>query len=158
MAAILGSWKVIANYLGKGVRTVQRWEHGLALPVHRPEGAPRGVVLAFPHELDQWARRNGVNGTAKGTPQPRQSERATRAATHLTEQLLRLHGLASGLNQQCLLLSESMKRQRDRRSDSSQSAQEGRAAGNGRHVSTRSADLGGSEDEKADLQPLPASK
>lgn len=51
---ILNSWKEIANYLGRGVRTVQRWEAHLALPVHRPSGREHSAVLAFSNELDQW--------------------------------------------------------------------------------------------------------
>lgn len=51
---ILGSWKEIAAYLGKGVRTVQRWELLHGLPVRRPKGAPRGVVYCSREELDQW--------------------------------------------------------------------------------------------------------
>lgn len=57
MQEVLGSWKEIANYLGKGVRTVQRWERHWDLPVHRPSGSSKGVVLAFPSELEKWARR-----------------------------------------------------------------------------------------------------
>ena len=57
MQVVLGSWKEIADYLGKGVRTVQRWERCSGLPVHRPSGSSKGVVLAFPAELDRWARR-----------------------------------------------------------------------------------------------------
>jgi hypothetical protein len=48
---VLSSWKEIAQYLGKGVRTVQRWEHS-GLPVHRPNGS--GIVCAYPQELDTW--------------------------------------------------------------------------------------------------------
>ena len=51
---ILNSWKEIANYLGRGVRTVQRWEAHLGLPVHRPAGRDHSAVLAFSNELDQW--------------------------------------------------------------------------------------------------------
>ena len=51
---ILNSWKEIANYLGRGVRTVQRWEAQLGLPVHRPAGKDHSAVLAFSSELDQW--------------------------------------------------------------------------------------------------------
>jgi hypothetical protein len=51
---ILGSWKEIAAYLGKGVRTVQRWESLHGLPVRRPKGAQRGVVYASRGELDRW--------------------------------------------------------------------------------------------------------
>ena len=31
----LDSWKEIASYLGRGIRTVQRWEREEGLPVHR---------------------------------------------------------------------------------------------------------------------------
>src|SRR5690348_12274344 len=51
---ILNSWKEIAGYLGRGVRTVQRWEAQLGLPIHRPAGKDHSAVLAFASELDQW--------------------------------------------------------------------------------------------------------
>ena len=51
---ILGSWKEIAAYLGKGVRTVQRWEQLHGLPVRRPVGAAHGVVYASREELEVW--------------------------------------------------------------------------------------------------------
>jgi hypothetical protein len=54
---ILNSWKEIANYLGRGVRTVQRWERDLGLPVHRPKGKDRSAVLAFPEELNAWLQQ-----------------------------------------------------------------------------------------------------
>ena len=52
----LTSWKEIAEYLGKAVRTVQRWERTLGLPVRRPKPTLRGVVIAIPDELDAWVR------------------------------------------------------------------------------------------------------
>ncbi len=55
MASILTSWKEIGQYLGKGVRTVQRWERDAGLPVRR-ESPARQAVLAIPQELDEWAR------------------------------------------------------------------------------------------------------
>lgn len=51
---ILNSWKEIASYLGRGVRTAQRWEAQLGLPVHRPAGRDHSAVLAISTELDQW--------------------------------------------------------------------------------------------------------
>jgi len=42
---ILSGWKEIANYLGKGVRTVQRYERYMGLPVRRPAGKPSGSVF-----------------------------------------------------------------------------------------------------------------
>ncbi len=55
--AVLTSWKEIAAYLSKGVRTVQRWEHELNLPVHRPVEHNHRIVLALSDELDIWVRR-----------------------------------------------------------------------------------------------------
>jgi len=52
MPTILTSWKEIAAYLGKGVRTVQRWELELALPVRRPRA--NHTVIAVPKEIDEW--------------------------------------------------------------------------------------------------------
>lgn len=54
---VLNSWKEVACYLGRGVRTVQRWEQELGLPVHRPHGKSRSAVIAFRSELDQWLHR-----------------------------------------------------------------------------------------------------
>jgi hypothetical protein len=51
----LTCWKDIANYFGKGVRTVQRWEHHLGLPVRRPDGVDhKTAVIAYPGDLDDW--------------------------------------------------------------------------------------------------------
>src|SRR5262245_39779120 len=50
----LDSWKEIASYLGRDVRTVQRWEKKEGLPVHRHQHDKLGTVYAFPSELDAW--------------------------------------------------------------------------------------------------------
>ena len=50
----LSGWKEIAAYLGKGVRTVQRYERHMGLPVRRPARKARGSVLAARAELDKW--------------------------------------------------------------------------------------------------------
>lgn len=52
---ILNGWKQIAAHLGRGVRTVQRWE-SLGLPVRRPRRKDRSAVTAFTQELDEWVR------------------------------------------------------------------------------------------------------
>jgi hypothetical protein len=54
MPNVLSSWKEIASYVGRSIRTVQRWERELGLPVHRPTGKSDGVVIALPSELDAW--------------------------------------------------------------------------------------------------------
>jgi|SRR5215467_7969161 len=52
----LNSWKEIASYLNRGVRTVQRWERELQLPVRRPRGTRRSAVLAVRSEIEVWLR------------------------------------------------------------------------------------------------------
>ncbi len=64
MAAVLSCWKEIAAYLGRGVRTVQRWERELGLPVRRPWPGKRQIVFAFPAELDAWIRQQSVPTSA----------------------------------------------------------------------------------------------
>jgi CheY-like chemotaxis protein len=54
---LLNGWKEISQYLKRGVRTVQRWEVQLGLPIHRPHGRSRSAVLAFGKELDEWLAR-----------------------------------------------------------------------------------------------------
>jgi hypothetical protein len=50
---LLNSWKEIATYLGRGVRTVQRWEK-LGLPVRRIGVGSRAPVLAYARDIDLW--------------------------------------------------------------------------------------------------------
>src|SRR5215471_16933290 len=60
---VLNSWKEVALYLGRGVRTVQRWEQELGLPVRRPRGRARSAVLALKPELDTWLLQTAQNTT-----------------------------------------------------------------------------------------------
>jgi hypothetical protein len=53
-SGVLSGWKDIANYLGQAVRTVQRYECELGLPVHRPSGRLCGSVIAVKSDLDAW--------------------------------------------------------------------------------------------------------
>ncbi len=50
----LESWKGIAVYLKREVRTVQRWEREENLPVHRHLHRTQGTVYAYKSELDAW--------------------------------------------------------------------------------------------------------
>ena len=52
----LESWKEIAAYLKKDVRTVQRWEKQEKLPVYRHLHHRLGTVYAYAPELDAWWR------------------------------------------------------------------------------------------------------
>jgi hypothetical protein len=51
----LNGWKEIATFLGKGVRTVQRWEHKYKLPVYRLGTDGSEIVFAFKSEITQWS-------------------------------------------------------------------------------------------------------
>lgn len=64
--APLESWKEIAAYLKRDVRTVKRWEHSEGLPVHRHLHRARSSVYAYPSELEAWraARRPIVEAVA----------------------------------------------------------------------------------------------
>ncbi len=111
-AAVCNSWKEIAAYLGRGVRTVQRWEHDLQLPVHRPKGKDRSAVLAFPAELDRWLMgtplRNQVTGRAGGesrTALVRQSRDLRARANRL---LLAAHEKAQSQHLQAEILSKKL--------------------------------------------------
>jgi CheY-like chemotaxis protein len=53
---VLNSWKEIARYLDRGVRTVQRWEAELGLPVRRPRGRERTAVIALRADIDAWLK------------------------------------------------------------------------------------------------------
>jgi TolB-like protein/Flp pilus assembly protein TadD len=50
----LESWGEIAAYLRREVRTVQRWEKTLGLPIHRLPVGKLSSVYAYPSELDKW--------------------------------------------------------------------------------------------------------
>src|SRR5579864_6459180 len=59
MPAILNSWKEIATYMDRGVRTVQRWEKD-GLPIRRVGAGKRAPVFAFTVEIDKWLRKHGT--------------------------------------------------------------------------------------------------
>ena len=55
----LSTWKEIAVYLDFDMRTCQRWERKLALPVHRfdPDSS-KTRVFAYKSELDEWLKKD----------------------------------------------------------------------------------------------------
>ena len=48
------SWKEIASFLGRDVRTVRRWEQERGLPIHRVPGEGRRVIFAYQSEIEAW--------------------------------------------------------------------------------------------------------
>ena len=57
----LDSWKEIAAYLKRSVRTVHRWEKEEGLPVHRQLHKNLGSVFAYRSELDAWSSARSVH-------------------------------------------------------------------------------------------------
>jgi len=82
----LDSWKEIASFLNRGVRTVQRWERTEGLPVRRHKHLERGTVFAHPSELKAWQRARELGFQAR-----RQIHAVTMAP--VVEQLDRLRAL-----------------------------------------------------------------
>jgi TolB-like protein len=76
---VLGSWKEIARYLHRDVRTVMRWEQMRAMPVHRLPGGPKAPVHALRSELDAW-RSGRTDAELDARVEP---VRAVRSATHV---------------------------------------------------------------------------
>jgi len=84
----LNGWKEIAAYLGRSVRTVQRWEKDFGLPVRRFGASKPESVFALPHEIDAWLLTlqglNARSGSSADAESPvradaRASERAASA-------------------------------------------------------------------------------
>jgi tetratricopeptide (TPR) repeat protein len=68
----LDSWKEIASYLRREVRTVQLWEKNEGMPVHRHFHKQLGSVYAFRSEIDRWreqvSHNNGQSSAEAETP------------------------------------------------------------------------------------------
>jgi hypothetical protein len=118
-STVLSSWKDIARYLGKGVRTVQRWERHLGLPVRRPIGASqKSAVVLYRGDVDAWlATRFSARTLLKDGKEGNQCSRSARSTLKegiqkarelrttnqkLTEQIIASIRL---LNERCDLLS-----------------------------------------------------
>jgi hypothetical protein len=78
---LLTSWKQISQYLGIGIRTAQRWERELIMPVRRPHRKMRSGVVALTDEIDVWLCREGTLVADSGHVKPATRARArTKAA------------------------------------------------------------------------------
>ena len=64
----LDSWKEIAGYLKREVRTLQRWEKEENLPVHRHQHETLGSVFAYKSELDAWCRQRQLRPQPEAIP------------------------------------------------------------------------------------------
>jgi hypothetical protein len=86
---ILNGWKEIANYLGKGVRTVQRYEREQHLPVRRPAGKSFAAVIATKGELDSWVEASPLRELVR-LPKPGNTDAVMRDLKRNFAELLRL--------------------------------------------------------------------
>lgn len=101
----LDSWKEIAAYLRRDVRTVQRWERREGLPVHRHQHEQLGSIYAFIEEIDAWqVSRRGVTqplpaGAAANPPATTatNADRERRLVVVLAVAFPRLDALAESL-------------------------------------------------------------
>jgi hypothetical protein len=102
-AGMLNSWKEIASFLNRGIRTVQRWERELQLPVHRIGKGIRSPVFAFTAEIKLWLYANRAklaapeqplekrpSGKAAQTPAQYRMKASWVRCQQLTEELTRL--------------------------------------------------------------------
>src|SRR5579859_7437920 len=62
----LDSWKEIASYLRRDVRTVQRWEKKEGLPVYRHLHDKLGSIYAYRNELTDWFNARQQSGAGVG--------------------------------------------------------------------------------------------
>jgi TolB-like protein len=81
----LNSWKEIAAYLKRDVRTLHRWEMEEGLPIHRHHHKQRGSVYAYRSELEAWwnERRLSIDKQENTLPSTGNWRRLCFAATFL---------------------------------------------------------------------------
>jgi hypothetical protein len=101
---ILNGWKQISHHIDRGVRTAQRWEASLGMPVHRPALKDRSAVVAFSDELESWLSRTSpcVRNECMAT-----DDQTTNVNDERNERLLRaLDNMSTLVRQSCDLLSQ----------------------------------------------------
>jgi hypothetical protein len=113
---VLNSWKEVAVYMGRGVRTVQRWERELGLPVRRPRGKSRSAVIAFKPELDRWLAQAPTDAPELQIPVPvtlklpslKVSKRIITVTTRNHQLLARTHDLRQRTMELCIQLNRNL--------------------------------------------------
>jgi hypothetical protein len=101
---ILNGWKEISNHIERGVRTAQRWEVRLGMPVHRPALKDRSAVVAFTDELDCWLSRTAPDTLSAN----REGSDETLIRVHQNLSALALH--TSELASRTIALKEQLRR------------------------------------------------
>ena len=57
---VIHSWKSIAKFLSRSVRTVRRWEENENLPIRRHKHIKSNTVFAYTSELKAWLMKREV--------------------------------------------------------------------------------------------------
>jgi hypothetical protein len=96
----LSGWKEIAIYLGKAVRTVQRYERQLGLPVRRPAGKSRGSVIATKAELDGWVQASPIREVFRLPNKTLEYQESTITFKEGLREMTRLSGLMRALRKE----------------------------------------------------------
>jgi len=92
---ILDSWKEIAAFLRRGVRTVQRWERTEGLPVRRHGHLKRGSVYALRSDIVLWMRTRQFGQNSRGNKYP--SHQCSELRAHVAQQRVILNQLKAEL-------------------------------------------------------------
>lgn len=103
--AVLNSWKEISAFVGRGIRTAQRWERSSGMPVHRIGHGNRAPVYVVVSELNFWMTK--TCGNADGVMQMPLDRKAGRTPRG------RSHDLAEHMSTLARLVAESCVRQRE---------------------------------------------
>lgn len=85
----LDSWKEIAAYFDRRVRTVQRWEKSEGLPVHRLHHEKGSSVYAYVSELEKWILGRSAPPAPEEVEEPAPAPPVPRRAAPILEPLLR---------------------------------------------------------------------
>jgi len=99
----LDSWKEVASYLGRDVRTVVRWEKERGLPIRRVPGGQRNAIFAYKREVDEWLDKSSHSSapspskTAELTPAPKRAASPYRYVLVAVVALSALLVLSAGL-------------------------------------------------------------
>ena len=71
----LMSWKEIAFYIGRGTRTLQRWQREYAFPVRKTHPGAKSTVLAVQGEIDDWVKSRQLDSACGESNQIRRLRR-----------------------------------------------------------------------------------
>ena len=66
----LGSWKEIALFIGREVRTAMRWAKSHRMPVHHAPGTKYGRIFAYRSEIAAWLGRTSDNHSSQDFDKP----------------------------------------------------------------------------------------